>query len=153
MRTSLALLLLVVGLGAYAPGADAQAVAIVGGNVQVNVPYVGAGFGTGTNASTTLRWRGAYFTTTNKITVQSTVSSQQYGLSVRAVPTNYGQSAGTVALTNGMSAQNLVVNIPPTFLYIFGITGDAPLQYSATATASAPAGQDQHTIVYTITPQ
>lgn len=145
----LRLLLLLVGLGARVPGAGAQEIWVMGPAVQITVPFVGTGFGTGANASTTLQW-AVPKNTSYKITVGTVVQSQRYALAVQAQNVQLGQSAGVVLLMAG-SARDLVVGIRPKGNQ--STSGQAVLRYTAMATAAAPAGTDQHAIVYTLTRQ
>lgn len=60
-----------------------------------------------------------------------------------------GQSVGVVPLRAG-NARDLVVGIRDRGKTT---TGQATLRYTATASAQAPAGTDQHSVVYTLTRQ
>lgn len=144
----LRLLLLLVGLGTQVPEAGAQDIWVMGPAVQITVPFAGTGFGTGANASTTLQWT-VKKNRNYKVTVGTVVQAQSYTLAVQAQNVHLGQSAGVVSLAAG-SDRDLVVGIrdqgrPD--------TGQAVLRYTATATAGASAGTDQHTVVYTLTQQ
>ena len=143
-------LLALLALAAAAGPASAQRVEVVGGSVEIVVPFDGVAFGTGVDASAGLRWEGRQGDRF-KITVVSAVRGQSYDLRVTAVNTRFGKATGPVALEAGMLPHDVVTNINAGNWR--NRTGEATLRYEATASAEAGAGADHHSVVYTLTQQ
>ena len=147
MRVALILLALLA-----ARPATGQMVQVSGVAVELQIPILGAGYGTAVDTSTRLTWQGRQGDR-HKITVQSLVVGQTYDLSVTAVGARRGQAAGTVALTAGMSPQDIVTNLPPGRWNANKI-GEATLRYEASVPAgTVPSGEDVHRVIYTVTVQ
>lgn len=119
-------------------------VAISGGNVTLTINSATAGTEPGDavdNTTCDLDW------TTNeaskKITVATSLASQNFTLKVVALNTVGGTAASEVTL--GTTAADFVTGIATT-------TGSCDLQYTASATAAQGIGSDTHTTVtYTLT--
>lgn len=103
------------------------------------------------NATTTLTWRGNFFSRT-KITVSTSTFSQRYALTVEAQNAQRGRSAGVVTLVSGAAARDLVTDISSGFLWLIQ-TGQATLRYVATPLPGSPGGSETHTVTYTILQQ
>lgn len=137
-------------LAALALPASAQQVQVVGGAVEIAIPYDGVAFGTGVDTSARLEWEGEQGSRF-KITVVSIGLGQDYDLQVTALDARFGKEAGTVPLRFGMAPQDLVTSINPGNWR--NRIGSATLRYEATAAPDAGAGSDHHTVIYTLTQQ
>lgn len=147
--------ILVLGLGgvAVATNSDSHTVtvqvsainelAIIGGNLTLTINSATAGSepDDATDSTTCdLLW------TTNqaskKITVGTSLASQNFTLKVVAQNVSGGSAASEVTLST--TAQDLVTAIATTI-------GDCDLAYTVSATAADGTGSDIHTVTYTIT--
>ncbi len=144
-----AFVLLALAGAVRSEAASAQSVAVSPGALDLNIPFVTGGYGTVVNTATVLSWTGAQGTQTSKITVGTTAPGQTFTLRVTATAAYQGTPAGTVTLTHGASAADLVRNIPQR------VSGLAALRFEAGVPVGfvGPWHQDLHTVVYTITRQ
>ena len=118
-------------------------VSVSGGNVTLTISTATAGSDpddASYNSTCDLLW------TTNeaskKITVVTSLASQNFTLKVLAQNVTGGSAAGQVTLSTTPS--DFVTGVATT-------TGSCDLQYTATATAANGTGSDVHTVTYTIT--
>lgn len=111
-------------------------VAITGGNVGLDI---GSSYADSDATTADLSW--STNESNKKITVESSLATIVYPLTVEATAASGGTAVGPVVLTN--SAQDLVTGISLT-------NGTANLAYSATATPADGTGVEAHTVTYTI---
>lgn len=144
MRLLSVLSFVLLGLGPCALAQEAVAVS------QPGVTMTALG-GPVSDATTSLLWRGNWFVRT-KVAVETWTFDQEYALTVEARNPRLGRSAGVVNLVSGAPARDLVRDIDRGLIWLF-TTGDATLNYVATAPAGAPGGSETHVVTYTITQQ
>ena len=132
-----------------------QQMTMTGGNPLLTVTSgtIAGGIIEVSNSTTVLQYKRVSKKT--KITAQASCPNQKFNLSVEAVSTTDGSSAGPVILTNGMAATDMIVNIPLTDKATPFRT--ATLLFRATSTFaqgnSTELGNDTFTITYTQTAQ
>ncbi len=155
IRVLLAISFLIIGLIEFCSAANndnhqvtvtvnaINELALTGGNITLTINSAAAGSdpNDATNATCTLAWTTNE--TSKKITVVSSLASQNFALKVLATGISGGTAAPEVTVDN--SADDLVTAVATT-------TGGCTLSYTAQATAAQGTGSDVHTTVtYTIT--
>lgn len=111
-------------------------VAIVGGNVDLDIDFT---YAAADSTAANLTW--STNESSKKITVQTSLGTIVYPLTVEAIGATGGTAAAAVVLTT----------TPADFVTGISLTdGGADLSYSATATAADGVGTESHTVTYTI---
>ena len=155
-RKILILILLFSFIAIFANKVYCQGVEITGGDVTLTISTATAGQepDSVTDEATGLR----YYATApkHKITVKTSLSSQNFTLTVEAINIVTGGDGGA----SGGTAQGVVTLSTTPRVFIIDIkkgTSEVPhtctLKYTASATVSQGTGSDVHTITYTIVKQ
>jgi hypothetical protein len=147
---SVSALLAVLICSAVVRGAD---VAVLNGDANLTISFATAGQqpASTTNEACQLQWTTLPADATKKITVQSSLATPSFTLTVSAVNVSAGDGTAAGIVTLGTTAADLVVSIPAGVL--IADPGTCTLHYAASATAANGTGSDNHTITFTIVDQ
>jgi hypothetical protein len=115
-------------------------VSISGGNV--NLAINSGSYAAADSSTADLLW--STNESNKKITVESSLTTINYPLTVEAQNVTGGTSGGVLTLSS--TPQDLVTGISLT-------DGTADLAYAASSTSGSGVGSDAHTVTYTITPE
>lgn len=121
---------------------------LIGGPVDLYIDgsMIVGGQPVATDASTVLRWEGRR--RPKKITVETSAPGQVYTLTAEVVGvTGRGMALPPVTLVDGMFPQDLVRDIKNKQ------DGQGFVQYTATVVPGQGAGEDVHTVTFTLTDQ
>ena len=121
---------------------------LLGGPIELVVDgsTVVGGQAVASDASTLLLWEGRQ--RPKKITVETSAPGQVYALTTELVfLIGEGDAQGEVALVDGMFPQDYVRNIRNKK------NGFGLIQYTASVAPGQEAGEDVHTVIYTLTDQ
>ena len=116
--------------------------ALTGGNITLTISTATAGQqpDPATNSTCTLAWTANQ--ANRKITVATSLLTQNFTLKALAQSVTGGTAAPEVTLSN--TAADFVTGVSRT-------TGGCTLRYTASATAAQGTGSDVHTVTYTLT--
>lgn len=118
-------------------------ISITGGNIELTIDTATAGSDPDDEVDTTCDLAWTTNETSKKITVVSSLASQDFTLKVLATNISGGTAAAQVTITD--EAQDFITAVATT-------VGNCDLEYTASATAAQGTGNDVHTtITYTIT--
>jgi hypothetical protein len=131
-------------------GAD---VSVLNGDVDLTISSATAGQQPAavTNEVCQLQWTTLVADATKKITVQTSLATPSFTLTVSAVNVSAGDGTAAGQVTLSTTAADLLVSIPAGVLV--SDPGTCTLHYAAAATAANGSGLDAHTITFTIMDQ
>lgn len=160
-RKLIILILLFSFIAIFANKVYCQGVEITGGDVTLTISTATAGQEPDpvTDEVTGLRYYAIAPTQKHKITVKTSLSSQNFTLTVEAINIVTGGGGGASGASGG-TAQGVVTlsTTPQDFIRdiekgTLGVSHTCTLKYTASATVSQGTGSDVHTITYTIVRQ
>lgn len=143
-------LIAVLFCSAAVRGAD---VSVLNGDVDLPISSAPAGQQPAavTNEACQLQWTTLVADATKKITVQTSLATTSFTLTVSAVNVSAGDGTAAGQVTLSTTAADLIVSIPAGVLV--SDPGNCTLHYRAAATAANGTGSDNHLITFTIVDQ
>ncbi len=134
-------------------GAQAADISVLNGDASLTVSAASAGQQPAAAIDETcqLQWTTLETDATKKITVQSSLATPSFTLTVSAVNISAGDGTAVGTVSVSTTAGDLIVSIPAAVPV--SDPGTCTLHYSASATAANGAGSDNHTITFTIVDQ